>query len=102
VKAPEPAVRHPARHTSLANPGRSELRASQDAVLAGRDRCQSSFCGKFQTLRADNLPTLARGREESAGFRRNVAVRRAKLNERVQPLSGSVVAPTLHTCAVRS
>jgi hypothetical protein len=102
MKAAEPAVRHPPRDTSLPYSGGGELRARENAVLTPSNRREGAFCGKFQTLRAHNLPTLARGREESAGFRRNVAVRRAKLNERVQPLSGSVPPPTLTTCAVRS
>jgi hypothetical protein len=98
----ESAVRHPSRDTSLAQPGRSQLRARQDAVLAGGDRGEDAFCGKFQTLRAHNLPSFAKVREESAGLRRIDALRRAKLNERVQPLSGSGSRPTLPTCAVRS
>jgi hypothetical protein len=84
VKAAEPAVRHPPRNAPLADPCRGELRARQDAVLARRDRGEGTFCGKFQTLGAHNLPTFARPTKESAGFRRNVVVRRAKLNERVQ------------------
>jgi hypothetical protein len=70
MKATEPAVRHPAGDSTLADAGGRELRARQHPVLARGDRGQPAFLGKFQTLRAHNLPMFAGLGEESARFRR--------------------------------